>query len=287
MTQTTYPASLVPSAVFEAALLHLRANNIMTGLVSTFNDRQGLTPRTGSRWGEVTWRQRATTDDTTASEFTRTALGTLTPYVWAPDPIFIADEDLRTDTEDTLAAAAQEFGQGAAQKVETNLLGMFSSFTGGTVGTAGSAITWAYWRAMRDRLDVASKGVGQKIFVCHTYQWGVLSGLAPTSSVAIVQPAIVDQQIVTAFGLRQVDDVLIYPTPNVSVITGDDAYAGMFVMDALAFDLRTPFNIRPQRDESRGGGGTELNASMTYGYGVWDATKGIQGIFDCTAPTGT
>jgi len=286
--QTTYNASLNPTAIYEAALMYLREEVMMANLVSVFNDRQGLIPRTGSRWSSLGFRTVNTTDDVSAEQFARTAIGTLTPAIYA-DMVFIADEDLKTETvENLMGSAAETLGLSAADHIEDNLANTFSSFTGGTVGTAGSAITWAYFWAMRSQLAVASKKQrAAKFFVCHTYQWHVLANSAATAGVDVVQPRLVDQQLVTAFGLRQVDDVLIFPTSRVTIDSGTDAYAGMFNTEALGLDIRTAFNIRPQRDESRGGGGTELNAHLTYGYGVWDATQGIQGIFDAATPDGT
>jgi len=285
MGQTTYDATLMADAVYQAALMHLRDTNVMLGLVTVFNDKQGLIPRTGSRWNSLAYRQIATTDDVTPQEYSRDALATLTPAIYGAS-VFVADEDQNTDTEDILANAAEEFGAGMAQHMEVNLLSHFSSLTGGTVGTSGSAISWPYFFAMKDRLHVASKGRGQKIMVLHTYQWGKLAQAAALASVNIVQPQMVDRQLVTAYGLRQVDDVLIYPTSNIT-ISSNNAYAGMYTMEALAADIRTGFNVRPQRDESRGGGGLELNAGATYAHGVWDASQGIQGLFACTVPTGT
>jgi len=282
--QTQYNSSLNPTAIYEAALMYLRAENVMAGMVSTFNDRQGLIPRTGSRWGELNYREIGVTDDVTPETYTRSALGTLTPKIYA-NQVFISDEDQKTDLEDLQAAAAMELGAGAAQHMEENLLTLFDDLTGGTIGAAGSTISWGYFWAMRSRLEVQTKVRRPKFFVCHTYQWHQLAKTAGSAGIDLITPRDVDQSIVSAFSLRQVDDVIIYPTPNISIDSASDAYCGMFDMEALALDLRTGFNLRPQRDESRGGGGVELNASMTYAFGVWDASKGIQGIFDATAPT--
>lgn len=286
MTQTTYDATLIADTVYEAALMHLRAQNVMAGLVTVFNDKQGLIPRKGSRWNGLSYREISTTDDVTPQEYTRDAIGTLTPKIYQ-NAVFVADEDQKTDLEDILARAAEEFGAGAAEHMESSLLGYFSSFTGGTVGAAGSTLTWPYFFAMRSQLEVATKGRGQKFFVCHTYQWHKLATTATNAGIEVVQPRLIEAAVATAFGLRQVDDVIIYPTPNISIDSGYDANAGMFIMDALGLDIRTGFNVRPQRDESRGGGGLELNAGMTYAAGVWDAAMGIRGIFDAATPTGT
>jgi hypothetical protein len=52
----------------------------------------------------------------------------------------------------------------------------------------------------------------------------------------------------------------------------------MFQRQAMFLDERDPFNIEPQRDASRGGGGWELNGRMEYAYGVYRPTFGCQMI---------
>jgi len=285
--QTTYDAALNPTVIHEVALQYLRDDFRVANFVTVKNDRQGLLPRKGARWTSLGYRQIATTDDVVSEQLTRDALGTLTPAIYA-NAVFIADEDVKTETlEDLIGGAGREFGQGAVEHVETNLVTNFSSFTGGTIGSAGTAITWGHFWAMRTRLSVQAKNSNKPwVFVCHPYQWHLLAKAADTAGIAIVQANFPSPEMATAWGIKQVDDVVIVPTPYLAIDSTDDAVTGMFQMEALALDWRTPFDgVRPERDESKGGGGTELNAMFTYAHGIWDASQGIKGTFDATAPT--
>ena len=63
----------------------------------------------------------------------------------------------------------------------------------------------------------------------------------------------------------------------------DDFTGGVFPQEALAIDWRRMIRVRPERDESRRG--LELNMSAVYAHGVWRPDRGIQMVFDATAPT--
>ena len=73
----------------------------------------------------------------------------------------------------------------------------------------------------------------------------------------------------------------VFAAPNAS----DDFTGGVFPREALAIDWRRAIRVMPQRDESRGGGGTEFNMSAIYAHGIWRPTRGVQMVFDATAPT--
>jgi hypothetical protein len=75
-----------------------------------------------------------------------------------------------------------------------------------------------------------------------------------------------------------------YVSSNFTIDANADAKPGMWSRDAIALDIRRQPRIEPERDASRRG--WELNLSTIYGKGVWRPTFGVQGIFDCTAPTG-
>lgn len=262
--------------------MYLRADNVMANLVTVFNDLQGLTPRVGSEYGAGNFRAIAETDDVVATQFTRTAGQTLTPGIYA-DQFFITDAGVESNPDGLLADAAEELGGGAAKKIETSLLGTFSSLTGGTVGAAGSTISWGYFYAMRSQLE-AAKAKPPYIFVCHTYQWHILAKAASVAGSVVNAPEFQDD-IMKRWNIMKAGDVFIYSTPDITVDSSDDAYCAMFSRQALGLDYRRGFRLMPERDESRGGGGVELNANLIFGYGVWRPALGIQGIFDAATPT--
>lgn len=280
--QTTYSlvSSLIPT-IYESALMYLRADNIMSNFVTVFNDRSGLAPRANSEYGAGNWRPLAETDDLSATQFARSALSTLTPAEYG-DQFFLTDSRIESDTEQVMADASEELGAGAAKHIETNLLGMFSSLTGGTVGAAGSAISWGYFYAMKTRLQ-AQKARPPYYFVCHPYQWHVLAKSVSIAGASVaVAPAFQDE-ITRQWNIMQLGDVYIRVSPDISIDANTDAYCAMFSRQAIALDVRRGFRLEPERDASRRG--VELNASMVYAYGVWRPSLGVQGIFDCAMPT--
>lgn len=275
-------STLVPS-IYDAALMHLRADNVMAATVRVMNDRQGLSPRVASKYAGGTFTQLAETDDMSAETWARSSLAMLTPAIYGRQ-FFMNDTRVASDLQNVMADAAEELGQSAAKDINDNLLGVFSSFTGGTIGSAGSTISWPKFFAMKSLLT-AQKARPPYYFVCHTYQWHVLATSASTSGVDVAQPNVPAEMLQTPFSIMAVDNVMIISTPDITIDGSDDAYCGMYARNAVGLDIRRAFRINPQRDESRGGGGTELNASMVYAYGVYDASQGITGIFDAPTPS--
>ena len=245
-------ASLNPSSdissfintVYEAAILVARDNNVMTGLVRTFNDRTGVAVRSNQQYGGATMNAIAETDDLTGQAF--------------------------------------DLGQAMATKIETDLLSVFSSFTGGTIGAAGSAISWGHVFAMESILR-AKKAPGPYFLVMHPYQWHALAKASQVAGASQTIAPSIAEQVNTSFWVRTVANVNIFVTSNISVDGSDDAVCGMFSQDALALDMRRAPRIEPERDASRRG--YELNMSAIYAKGVWRPTFGVKGTFDASVPT--
>jgi hypothetical protein len=270
------------NTIFEASILVARDNNVMTGLVRVFNDREGLATRQNSQYGGLTVNSLAETDDMTGQAFTPSSIATLTPSE-AGGQYFLTDNRVKSDPFNIRNDASQDMGLAMATKMETDLISCFTSFTGGTVGSAGSTLTWSYFMAMEARLK-AQKAPYPYFAVMHPYQWFPLAKAASVAGTQTNAAASLLEEVNSMFFVRQVGGVFIFTSANVPTITGDDAYIGMWSRDAIALDMRTQPYIEPQRDASRRG--WELNLSATYGKGVWRPTFGVQGIFDNTAPTG-
>lgn len=270
------------NTIFEGAVLVARDNNVMTGLVRTFNDRQGLATRQNSQYGGLTVNSLGETDDLTGQAFTPSSIATLTPSE-AGGQYFLTDNRVKSDPFNVRVDASNDMGLAMATKMETDLLGVIPSFTGGTVGTAGSTITWGHVFAMEARLR-ANKAPYPYFMVLHPYQWQPLAKAASVaSSVATNAAPSLLEEVNSMFFVKQVGGVFMFVSANLSIDSSDDAKPGMWSRDAIALDMRTAPYIEPERDASRRG--WELNLSATYGKGVWRPTFGVQGIFDATAPT--
>ena len=72
-------------------------------------------------------------------EWSKTLSMTITPFKVKTQTI-LTDERVATDPEDAQSSAAREMGSAIAQKIDEDLLGLFSSFDTDK-GTAGSALT--------------------------------------------------------------------------------------------------------------------------------------------------
>ena len=269
------------NTVFEAAILVARDNNVMTGLVRGFNDRTGVATRQNSQYGGATVNAISETDDLTGQAFTPSSIATLTPSELGAQ-YFLTDLRVESDPFAVRNDAANDLGMAMATKMETDLIGSFTSFTGGTVGAAGTAITWGHLMAMQARL-VANKAPGPYYAVLHPYQWQVLAKAASVAgSQTNAAPSLLEA-VNAQFLVRTVGMMNIFVSSNVAIDGSDDAIIGVFSRDALALDIRRAPRIEPERDASRRG--YELNLSAVYGKGVWRPTFGIKGTFDASVPT--
>ena len=283
-------ASLNPSSdisaymgtIFDGAILVARDNNVMTGLVRTFNDRTGLAVRDNSQYGGATMNTIAETDDLVGQAFTPSSIATLTPAE-AGAQYFLTDSRIESDPFPVANDASQDLGLAMATKIESDLLGNFNAFTAGTIGTSGSLITWSYVLAMESVL-AAQHAPYPYFMVMHPHQWYQLGKAASVASSARTNaPESLMDQVNSMFFVKQAGGVFMFISTNVEA-SSTDYYAGMFSRDALALDVRRQPRLEPDRDPSRRG--FELNMSAVYAHGVWRPTFGVCGLFAGAAPTG-
>lgn len=283
MANTTYAliSSLLPS-VWEAAMMHAMQNTFMPSLVQVFNDRTGGVARSGSKYSAGTVASLTEgTDISTAQTLTRAAFATITPAE-VGDLYLITD--LRAESEDVMnifADAAQVIGYAMAKSVETNLLSSFTSFTGeasgGTIGTAGGTLTISHILAAASQLR--AQGVpGPYNCVLHEYQWYHIAKNVETSI-----PLVFTESLRTAMGfyVGSFGDINFYhtgvPTAGTAVVSG------IFSRQAIAYDIRRPLRIAPERNESLRA--TELVWTHVYAYGAWRTDYGIPLVGTASAPT--
>lgn len=267
--------------IYEDAMFIARDNNLMASLVLNFNNMSGTAARSRSEYGTAVINTITEADDLTSQAFTPSVSNTLTPGEVGAQ-FLITDSRVESDPFGVRADASMELGMAMAQSVETNLLGNFSSLTGGTVGAAGTAITWGHFYAMLSRLRNGN-APGPYYFVCHPYQWHVLgkavSNVGSTSNTA---PDFLNE-VARNFFVQQVGQVSVFTSANISIDGSDDAYCALFSPTAIGLDWRRMPRIEPERDASRRG--WELNLSALYAHGVWRPAFGVQGIFDAATPS--
>ena len=173
-------------------------------------------------------------------------------------------------------------GLAMATKMETDLIGNFTSLTSGTIGAAGSTITWSYVFAAEAILRNA-KAPYPYALVLQPYQWHQLKKAASvaSSSRTNASESFMDGLGNNMFQVHQEGGISIFTSANISA--GTSVYGAMFSRDAIALDMRRQPRIEPERDASRRG--WELNLSALYGHGVWRPTFGVAVLSDASTPT--
>ena len=270
------------NTVFEAAILVARDNNFMPSVVRGFNDRTGLAVRSNQQYGGATMNQIAETDDLVGQAFTPSAIATLTPVEFGAQ-YFLTDSRVESDPFAVRTDAAADLGQALATKVETSLMGHFNEFTSGTIGTSGSICTWSYVMAMESVLKAAYAPYPYALVLSPAMWFNLAKTASVASSSATNAADSLKEAVNSMFFVKQFGGVSIFVSGNVETST-NDAYAGMFSRDALAFDLRRAPRMEPERDASRRG--VELNLTSVFAHGVWRPKFGVCGLFLNTAPTG-
>ena len=257
--------------VYAIALQTLREGNIMAPLVTTWADKNDSQPREWSNYSGGTFAPIAETTDMAAQAFTAATGGTATPATFG-QMIFLTDRRIRTDVMNAQADAGQFLGGLAAEHVDSNLVGLFSSFTGGTAGTAGGTLTWA--NVLRGAAYLRTNKVPQPYqCVLHPVQWYYLSSAGSGVPQLFLVESIAES-LIGQFYQGSFAGINFFVDANIT--SGTAATGGVFGKQAVYLDRRQPFGIEYQRDASRGGGGFELNATMEYAYGVWRPTLGAQ-----------
>ena len=132
---------------------------------------QGMFVRKVNEYNAISFALAGEDDDTSAQQFTKDALSSLTPLAYRAR-VDITDQRVATDFDAEIANASMEFGSASAKHVDTAIAALFSSATGGTIGTAGTVLTWAHITAAHSLLMNQGVPAGSPVFCAlHPYQW--------------------------------------------------------------------------------------------------------------------
>lgn len=272
--ESTYNAisALVPNIV-DTAFLVASEQSVMPNLVKVFNDSQSMTPRVWSNYTGGTIVSLAEISDLSSQTFTPAAAGTLTPGLFGQQ-YYLTDARINSDPYGAQRDAGTDLGRVFGVKVDTDLTGLFSSLTGGTVGVAGGTLTWANVQRAAAYLR-ANFAPQPYTCVLRPEQWYYLAS-ASSGVPTLLASADLMNRIDKNFYVASALGIDFFMDGN--IVAGTAAVGAMFAADAMAYDLRRAFKIETQRDASRGGGGWELNATIIYAKGVYRAAFGVQMI---------
>ena len=280
ITQLTSVSSYI-NTIFEAAELTAREETIMAGLVTGYT-ASGFMPRTLSTRAQST--AQAVSDGVDYNNPDTLSLSTkvtLTPGEVIAQAI-LTDQNVETDPNGARAQAGQELGLAIAYKVDTDLLGDFTSFNvdlGPGAGTAANLQSFADCMAtLRDNLARPPYYV-----VLHPYHWHDIWA-------ELGQPAATYSYLASEANAALRDyfqgawlGASWFISANIATDTDDDSVSGVFSRDALALDVRRAMRLEPERDASARL--WELNMTMGYAHGVPESTHGCYYTADATAPS--
>jgi hypothetical protein len=268
--------------ILEDALFVARDNTLMAQLVTPYSG-QGFMTRKLSIYPQLSAVTKPEGDDfANATEFTKTSQATLTPGVIMVQ-VVITDEEMATDPENTAQNAAIEMGNAIATKIDTDLVGLFSSFSAGK-GSANSALALSNCAAAIAVLRNNKVPMSQTQFVVHPYHWHDIWLELGKPTTNFVAPEVANQALRDYFMAdANVAGARWYTSANISVDGSDDAVSAVFNRGAIALDTRQQPELEPERDASKKA--TELNMSAGYAFGIRRNSFGVKITADATEPT--
>lgn len=280
ITQLTSLNSLF-NTLYEDALFVAREANIMTNLVTSYSATGWMNRVIPTRPQISAVGVADGVDFASPTTFGRTTMATLTPGEVIAQ-VVLTDQDIDTDPDDARRDAAIELGNAVATKIDTDLVGDFSSFTTDVGPGAGQSATISDFAAGIAILRNA-KAPNPIYVVAHPFHWHdvwILLG-QPGANQALLGD-VANQALRDYFVGRWVN-VLWFTNANIAIDGNDDAISGLFNPGALAFDSRRAPRLEPERDASLRA--WELNMTAGYAHGVRRDTFGVKYTADATTPT--
>jgi len=268
------------NTIYERALFVARELNLMTGLVTPFS-AQGFMARTIPIWASATAEDVADgVDYSNPTTMSKSTSGTLTPGEVIAQAL-LTDQMIETDPDGAVNASAKELGAAIATKIDTDLVGDFSSLGADKGAGAGNSATLATFAAAFSYLR-ASHAPNPIYAVVHPYHWyDIWVELGqPTANQAFLGD--VANKAMRDFFVSRLISMDWFTSANISVDASDDAISGIFSPQAMAFDSRRAPRLEPERDASLRA--TELNMTAGYAHGVIRSAFGVYYTADATAP---
>jgi len=271
--ESTYAGiSGIIASVYETALFTAQEGGVIAPLIQTFQDTNSPAPRIWGTYSGGTFAAVSEATDMSQQALNAAASGTLTPAVYG-QMVLLTNRRLRADPQGAQRDAGRHLGQTMAATVDTLLVGLFSTFTGGTVGTGGGTLTWANILRAQAYLR-ANKIFGSYSCVLRPEQWYYLTSLTSGVPQLMINNSIAEG-IMGNYYQASFAGIDFFVDANIT--SGTAAVGGMFAREAAALDIRVPFQIEPQYNASYSGNGAwELNASMEFAYGLYRPTYGVQ-----------
>lgn len=269
------------NTIYEDTLFVAREMSLMSGLVFPYTGT-GMADRKVGIYPQATAQVVAEGEAfSNPLNMTKTLKMTISPFKVKTQAI-LTDERLATDPEDARQAASREMGQAIAQKIDEDLLGLFSSFDTDK-GTAGSALTIRRVAAAMSVLRNSNVSNPLSV-VLHPYGWfdiWIELGQPQANQALLGDTA---NQALRDYFVGSWINMNWYTSSNISVDSADDAVSAVFHREALALDVRKAITPEVARDADRDA--WKINMSAWYGKAVRRSDYGVALTHDATEPAG-
>ena len=268
------------NSIYEDSLFVARENNVMTGLVTNYS-ATGWMSRIVPIYAQVTAQSVAEgVDFANPTTFSKSAQATFTPGEIMCQ-VTLTDIEIDTDPENARGNASIEMGNAIATKIDTDLVGLFTSLSTDKGPGAGQTATLAKFATAISVLRY-NKVPNPIHIVLHPYTWfDIWSELGQPAATKVLLGDIANEALRSFF----VGDWLAadwFTSANIAADASADAISSIFNPQAFAFDSRKAPTMEPERDASLRA--WELNMSAGYAYGVFRGTYGVKYTADVTEP---
>jgi N4-gp56 family major capsid protein len=279
ITNTTTLNDLLPSIVAEA-LFVASEKSIMRGLVRNYTlaAGQGKTV-TVPIYPKQTAAQLT---EGTAPSFTAISTDGVTLTVQEVGlTAQISDLAIMASSSNVISDIGRLFGEAIARKMDTDLMGLFMSFSTNTVG--GVSVTATPALLFQAIAKLRSQGYDTSNDCAIVLHPNVAYDVASTLTSTFAAPAsMVGNDALRNGFMGLLGGVPVYqsslvPLETASAAAGDYA-CGIFHRDALGLAMMQDIRIESQREATKRG--FDLVGNAIYGFGELYDNAGVRGIFD-------
>lgn len=267
-------------AIHEDAWFIARESVLMPSLVTPYNSG-GWEDRKLFTYPQISATTVGETQDySNPTVFGKTLSVTLTPAEIMAQSI-LTDRRIETDRQNARNDCAQELGMAISDKIESDLLSLFDSFTTNDNSSTGGTAVFSLQLVANSIADLRTqKARGPFYVVLHPYHWlDVWNEIGkPSTSVVAADAAnraMADYFVANLVNAQWYQHAMIDTTSN-------KATSAVFNREAMALDMRRSPRLEPERDASKRA--WELNETAGYAYGIRRDAFGAKIEADATAP---
>ena len=166
------------------------------------------------------------------------------------------------------------FGEAIAKKVDTDLVGLFSSFTTNTAGAAGTELTAdLLFKAQAQLRTLSVPAPYYAVFhpkaLFNLKKTLTQAGYAGTAT-AISE---IGNEALRNGYIGRIAGIDVFENANLSIDGSDDSVGGVFHPQSIGLAMKEDFKVETQRDASLRA--TEIVASIVYGKAVVKESFGV------------